>query len=203
MPARSSAAAPRRSGDDKRTAILNAALGLFGRYGYRRTAMDDVAREAGIAKGTVYLYFDTKESLFRALSQAAIDRVLAAARDAAATRGPIGERLLAVLLAKFGYFHEVVHGSPHARELLDSKNRLCADLFAEADRVYLQLLVRVLADATRRGEIAPKRLGLGPETAAELLVCGAHGCEDTPDTALFRRRLDALVRVVAAGLAAD
>jgi AcrR family transcriptional regulator len=35
--------------------ILDAALRVFGQYGYRRTSMDDIAREAGIGKGTIYL----------------------------------------------------------------------------------------------------------------------------------------------------
>ena len=38
----------------KREVILAAALTLFGRYGYRRTSIDDIAREAGVVKGTLY-----------------------------------------------------------------------------------------------------------------------------------------------------
>lgn len=58
------ATARRPAGDVKREAILAAALALFGRYGYRRTSIDDIAREAGVAKGTVYLYVESKEALF-------------------------------------------------------------------------------------------------------------------------------------------
>src|SRR5262247_3488590 len=98
-------AAARRAADTKREAILQAALELFGRYGYRRTSIDDIARQAGVAKGTVYLYVENKEALFRTLSQSLLDGVLAAARQAAAARGPAADRLTAILDAKFGFFH--------------------------------------------------------------------------------------------------
>src|SRR5258708_20585341 len=52
------------TGGDKRRAILSAAQGLFLRYGVKRTSLDDVARDAGVAKGTLYLYFDSKDTLF-------------------------------------------------------------------------------------------------------------------------------------------
>src|SRR5262247_1583533 len=126
-------AAARRAADTKREAILDAALELFGRYGYRRTSIDDIARAAGVAKGTVYLYVENKEALFRTLAQTVLDGVLANARTAAAARGGAGERLAAILHAKFGFFHDLLARSPHAAELMDSKSRLCADVFTEGD----------------------------------------------------------------------
>lgn len=47
----------------KRERILNAATELFVRLGYRKTSVDEVARKAGVAKGTVYLYYRTKAEL--------------------------------------------------------------------------------------------------------------------------------------------
>lgn len=46
-----------------RARLLAVATDLFTRFGYRRTSMDEVAREAGVAKGTVYLYFKSKQEL--------------------------------------------------------------------------------------------------------------------------------------------
>lgn len=198
-------AAGRRPQDTKREAVLQAALELFGRYGYRRTSIDDIARQAGIAKGTVYLYVENKETLFRTLSQSLLDRVLAEAAAAAARRGPVAERLEAILAAKFGYFHEILHRSPHAMELLDSKSTLCADVFAAGDAAYLKLLTAAVAAATRRGELSPKRHGLTAAAAAGLLMAGAHGLGTDPAHPLsadeHRTQLAALVRVMVAGLA--
>lgn len=198
------AAASRRAGNDKRAAILEAALTLFGRYGYRRTSIDDIAREARIAKGTVYLYVNNKDALFRALSQSLLARVLEHARRATAQKAPVGERLLAILEAKFAFFHELLRHSPHASELMDSTNRLCADIFATGDAAYARVLTKAVADAARRGELSPKRHGLTAEQIAELLVAGAHGIGAMPGVVLsdaeFRTRLATFVRVTVAGL---
>ncbi len=50
--------------EERRSAILKAAAHLFSVREYREVSIDDVARGAGLAKGTVYLYFKTKETLF-------------------------------------------------------------------------------------------------------------------------------------------
>jgi AcrR family transcriptional regulator len=200
------ATARRTASDGKREAILGAALDLFGRYGYRRTSIDDIARQAGVAKGTVYLYVENKEALFRTLSQSLLDRMLAEARRAAAAQTPIAERLTRILDAKFGFFHELLHRSPHANELMDSKSRLCADVFAAGDAAYLRIVTKAVSDATKRGELAPRRHELTAEDVARLLVAAAHGIDADParplSSAEHRGRLDALVRVVVDGVRA-
>jgi len=189
---------------DKREAILTAAFSLFGHYGYRRTSIDDIAQEAGIAKGTVYLYFKSKEEIFRALAQQLIDQMLAAAETAQATSTSVAEQLRGMLEAKFGYFFELLHRSAHVREILDAKNQLCADLFTLADRRYQRLLANAITQAEGRGELHPARVGLEPEAAAELLTRSASGLgtygTTAPTLSTFRRHLEALVRVFIVGL---
>ena len=53
-----------RQKEEKNQALIDAALAVFSRVGFAAAKMDDVAREAGVSKGTVYLYFDSKEQLF-------------------------------------------------------------------------------------------------------------------------------------------
>ena len=48
---------------EQRDALLQAATEVFSRYGFK-ASIDDIARRAGIGKGTVYLHFDSKEALF-------------------------------------------------------------------------------------------------------------------------------------------
>lgn len=57
----------RRAPDARPQQILDAALAEFGEQGLAGARLDDIARRAGIAKGTIYLYFDSKEELFRAM----------------------------------------------------------------------------------------------------------------------------------------
>src|SRR5581483_1047209 len=54
----------------RREQIIAAALACFARAGYHATTMADVATQAGVSKGTPYLYFESKEALFLALHEA-------------------------------------------------------------------------------------------------------------------------------------
>jgi AcrR family transcriptional regulator len=66
--------------------ILDAALQVFGQYRYRRIAMDDIARQAQIGKGTIYLSFASKDEVFQALARRLAQQMLAGAE--AASRRP-------------------------------------------------------------------------------------------------------------------
>jgi AcrR family transcriptional regulator len=59
--------APRwqRRPEDRPDEILDAATTVFGEQGFARTRLEDVAKRAGVSKGTLYLYFDSKDALFR------------------------------------------------------------------------------------------------------------------------------------------
>ena len=57
----------RRAPEERPGQILDAALDVFGAHGLAAARLDDIARRAGIAKGTIYLYFPTKEELFKAV----------------------------------------------------------------------------------------------------------------------------------------
>jgi len=187
----------------KRAAILDAAMRLFSQYGYRRTSIDDIAREAEIAKGTVYLSFKSKEEIFRALCENLIERTESEVKAARALDGPVAERLVAMLEAKFGFLFETVYKSAHAAELMDSKNRLSADLFAQLSRRYSKVLRAVIEEATRAGELAPARLDLDADDLAQMLMAAAHGIEQNATSrAQYHRKLREIVRVIVAGLSA-
>jgi AcrR family transcriptional regulator len=57
----------RRRKTDRPAEILSAALASFAEHGFAATRLDDVAARAGVTKGTLYLYFDSKEELFKAV----------------------------------------------------------------------------------------------------------------------------------------
>ena len=67
---------------ERREAILSAALEEFAASGFAATRLDDVARRAGVAKGTIYLYFRDKESLFQELVRAMLSPLVAAIETA-------------------------------------------------------------------------------------------------------------------------
>ena len=77
--------------------ILKAAFNVFAAHGYEAARIDDVARQAGIAKGTIYLYFRDKEQLFRAVVRSLVQKRF----DAVAERFVgTAEQLLRELLSR-------------------------------------------------------------------------------------------------------
>jgi AcrR family transcriptional regulator len=62
----------RRRKEARPEEIIEAALALFAEKGFSATRLDDVAKRAGISKGTLYLYFDSKEAIFRAVVETLI-----------------------------------------------------------------------------------------------------------------------------------
>ena len=104
----------------KTAAILDAAQELFAAFGFRRTAMDDIARAAGVAKGTLYLYFDGKEAVFRAMHARTLAELSCNCDHAEAADLPFSERLYLLLDAQCGKAHERYARSAHLLELDDT-----------------------------------------------------------------------------------
>ena len=76
-------------GAARRDTILAAALEEFSARGFAATRLDDVARKAGIAKGTIYLYFNDKEALFQELVRSMLTPVIGSIETAFRSENPI------------------------------------------------------------------------------------------------------------------
>jgi AcrR family transcriptional regulator len=76
--------------------ILDAAAAVFARQGFQQARIDDIAREAGVSKGTIYWYFESKERIIEALMHRFFDPELSQARSLIAEDRPAIDRLLEV-----------------------------------------------------------------------------------------------------------
>lgn len=84
---------------ERRTEILDAAQHLFITKGVQATSVQDILAAVGIAKGTLYYHFSSKEEILRALIARTTDRVVAQARETAEQEGPAVGKFLAVMAA--------------------------------------------------------------------------------------------------------
>src|SRR5215813_7330581 len=96
----------------RREAILAAALDEFSARGFAATRLDDVAKRAGVAKGTIYLYFHDKESLFQELVRSMLTPIIGRIEAAGAADLParfIAEAIAALFLNEiFGTRREAI-----------------------------------------------------------------------------------------------
>ncbi|WP_158241898.1 TetR/AcrR family transcriptional regulator [Tabrizicola sp. TH137] len=146
--------------------ILDAAFRAFATYGYRRTAMDDIAKGAGISRSTLYLHFRNKEDIFRSLAIRYFDEAL---RDmGAALERPgqsLEQALLAAFIAKDGKFMEAVLTTAHGEELMDAGFSVTGDLASAGEARMVQLL----GDWLARRPIPPG-LGTAHDVAATIMT---------------------------------
>ena len=182
--------------------IIDATRVLFTRYGYRRTAMDDIAREAGLAKATLYLHFAGKEDVFRAMLARCREVVVRRCDEAEALEAPLAERLAALLDAYFGTALEWFGDASHLREL---RRLLVPERRGgpgQTEIAYRQRLGRFLRTAAEEGELDLARADLTAEALTELVFdagAGAkHRREQTPEG--YRAEMRNLVALIVAGL---
>lgn len=107
----------RKLSPERRARILDGARALILRVGLRGATMEALAREAGVAKPTLYGYFPDKDAVFEALV-AEIGEDIRGAFDATlAEAGDAPGRIAAAIIAKYKVINRVLEGSPHAAEL--------------------------------------------------------------------------------------
>ncbi len=95
----------RRRKEARPSELLAAALELFAERGFAATRLEDIAARAGVSKGTIYLYFDSKEALFKAAIEESMNPALEAAEALAADGGKPAAELLREFV--FGWWEMV------------------------------------------------------------------------------------------------
>jgi AcrR family transcriptional regulator len=93
-----------RRKDARPAEILDAALAVFAQKGFAATKLDDIAARAGITKGTIYLYFDSKQALFEALARQSVGAQIEQVTAQLATFPGSSADLLRFVLTTMGRF---------------------------------------------------------------------------------------------------
>ena len=154
-----------KRGAVRREVILKAALEEFSAHGFEAARLDDVARRAGIAKGTIYLYFSDKETLFQELVRSEISPVVGAIEHVSKVEAPI--RMIAEQFVEL-----------FVREIIETRRKDIIRLILSegprfpklAEFYYREVIARalvavraVLRRAVERGELANDTLARFPQ----------------------------------------
>jgi AcrR family transcriptional regulator len=102
----------------RRDEILDAAAKLLRHYGIRKTTIADIAHEAGIGTGSVYLEFKSKDAIVCGLASRGHDRMLDQLRAILRAETPLGERVIAFFECRTAMFRTACGQGQHASELL-------------------------------------------------------------------------------------
>ena len=138
--------------DDKRERIVEAAKKRFRYYGIKKTTMREVAQDAGVAVGTLYLSFAGKDDLVVACAEDYAARHRRHAEELLRSPAPAEAKLREYLLARFRQAEETRTGSRHAAELAREVLRLKPDRLAEEGRMMGETVVELMKQGNARGE---------------------------------------------------
>lgn len=151
--------------EEVRESILDATDRLLARYGYKKMTVDDLAQEAGIGKGTVYLHFSSKEEVALSHVDRIVERLKERLRALAEADAPPAERLRQMLIERVLFrFDSVQHYTQSLNELLAAlRPRLLsrrqryfaaeAEIFAEVLSEGKRLKVFDVADEANTAEL--------------------------------------------------
>src|SRR6185437_891004 len=138
----------------RRREILDAARRVFARHGFTRGVVDAIAKEAGLAKGTIYLYFGSKKEIYKADLQSDMEALKKRNLERIDAAASLKEKLRAFIVSRLENaeekreFFRIMDSEPESMSYTRSQYR-------EWLREPVLRLAAALAEASSRGEIRP------------------------------------------------
>jgi AcrR family transcriptional regulator len=139
--------------DDKRERILTAARKRFRYFGVKKTTMQEIAGDAGVAVGTLYLYFKNKDELLVACTEEYIVRHRREAETILASDATAGEKLRQYALDRFRAAEATRTGYRQAAELTREVLRVRPERRLDEGRMMMEYFVRFLWLGIKAGEL--------------------------------------------------
>ena len=144
----------------KRDRILRAAIKVFAQNGFYATKVSEIAQAAGVADGTIYLYFKNKEDVLISIFDDRMTRLVAFLERDLANRTNFDDRFRAIVELQLG----LLFGQRDLAEVitvnLRQSSRLLKEYAAPLFNKYLDLIVKLVADAQRdnliRADVRPR-----------------------------------------------
>src|SRR5687768_449040 len=137
---------------DKRERILSAAERIFAKHGFFAARVSEIAKDAGVADGTIYLYFKSKDDLLISLFETRMKQVNEALHAAIAEAKPADQ-----LRDFIRTYLRLVHDEPAAAEVLTIELRQSAKFMKEYENPafveFLRMLGGIIAAGQERGEL--------------------------------------------------
>jgi TetR/AcrR family fatty acid metabolism transcriptional regulator len=140
--------APTAKRADKRTLISEAAIEVFAEKGFHQARVSDIARRAGVADGTIYLYFKNKEDLLLSIFEESMDIMLQGLRDALeGSEDPLEG------IRRFAYYHlSQVKDNRALAEVLQVELRLSNKFLKDYRPEKLWEYLEIFSELIRRGQ---------------------------------------------------
>ena len=148
---------------------------MFLRDGLRGATMEAIARQAGVAKATLYGYFPDKEAVFGAVAERLATMLTETVERELSREGTATQRIAGAIAAKHRAVFRLLEGSPHARELYEAGSPKNSERVAAFDRWVEAEIVRILKE---EGHAEPVRLAQLISACGEGIALRARYAEE-------------------------
>jgi len=136
-------------------AILDATDRLLARFGYRKMTVEDIAAEAGIGKGTIYLHFNSKEEVVLSHIDRIVERLQERLKEIARSDAPAADRLRLMLLTRVLFrFDSIQHYTQSLNDLLAVLRPGLLARRAQYFEAEAQIFAQVLTAGRESGEFS-------------------------------------------------
>ena len=192
-----------RRGGDKRERILRGAVKVFAKKGFYASRVAEIARAAGVADGTIYLYFKNKDDVLTSLFEDRIARLLTLLREEVERTAGAQQRVRRIVEFQLG----LLEGERDLAEVitvnLRQSTRLLKQYATKRFIEYLELMAHVVAEGQRAGEI---REDVSPRIMARAIFGAMDGIAMTwalgsAEAGGLKRAASQLADVLISGLA--
>ncbi len=192
-----------------RTRILDAAMLVFRRHGFRRSSIEQAAEAASLTRQALYHHFKSREALFRAvierLHEDALAAEIAAADATEKAGGSLADVLVAQLSARLKQFIASFDGSPHIEELFSEHLVQARDLYQKYVELYGAQDAATI-DRIRRKQRLVLAGGMTSRDFARCIEMGVSGAKSVypkmQPAKAFLKDVETMVRTLVAGIVA-
>jgi len=157
----------RRLPEERPRQILDAAFAVFAERGLAAARLDDIAKRAGLSKGTIYLYFPNKEELFREVVHSTVIEFIERGEAALETERDPRRALIAWMESYWAWLRTPVFPAMH--RLVNSELHSFPDLAAFYATEVIERAQRLLRGILERGMDAGILRRMDPQVAARML----------------------------------
>lgn len=159
--------------DEVREQIVQAARQVFARYGYKKTALDDIARESRKGKSTIYYYFKSKDDIFKAVIDAEAEIRTRAIEEQINQIGDPKQKLKTYIYVRMRTLRLVVNYYEAIKNDLLDQLYFVDNLRTEHFEAEIELIRKMFLEGIEMGEYTVQN----PELTAKTVVAALHGFE--------------------------
>ena len=191
---------------DKKERIIEAAISLFARYGIRKTTIDEIARNAQVGKGTIYLYFKNKEDIFASTLRQVTTEMIEALQEAVENGTSVTAQLKSLILTRFRTGEEkfkLFNIPEETRMEVVGYTKMHPNLFKEIKTYMVKeraLIASILQAGVDRGELEIENIPLIAVAISNALQTVDHAWDFEGEDIAIEYKTELMVKLFIEGM---